>query len=106
MYVSWGRLSETCSVPSHKLFQCREPRRQDREHSRSVTKHPSPKRDALSRLTCTPIFSLVHRFSKYLFSKRMYQVASTGIIPCTALEISSQQLASVGRLMNGDIPSV
>src|SRR5205807_6471865 len=64
--VCWLRVSETCCVPAPTLFQCRALRRQDREHLRTATRHPSPKNHALSCLTFPPLFSLVSRFSKDL----------------------------------------
>ncbi len=38
----------------------------DREHLPTAPRHPSPKNQARSRLTLTPLFSLVFRFSKDL----------------------------------------
>jgi hypothetical protein len=72
------RVAETCSVPVPTLVPSRAPHRRDREHLPTAPRHPSPKNQARSRLTCPPLFSLVSRFSKGPFSERMSQVASTG----------------------------
>src|SRR4051794_34286301 len=75
--VSRLRVSKTCSVPAHTLFQCRALRRQDQEHLPPAPRYPSPKNHARSRLTFPPPFLLDISLLKGPCSERIYQVAST-----------------------------